>query len=82
MNFEETEDLKRAMTLIFFAGGIVALVFLVGSVCGCAGTMQADEYTGALVACNKTSSTLEESIKCENDVRAQFHRPLRDAGKE
>lgn len=38
-------------------------------------------YTTDLTQCNLTAKTCQESIACENEVRAKYKRPLRDASK-
>lgn len=77
MNFEEREDLKRAMTLIFFVGGFVALAMLVGSLCQCApGSAEKvaaeSAYTAALLRCVDAAKTVEESHACRKQVDAKF----------
>ena len=39
------------------------------------------KYTLDLTYCNQTSKTCEESIACENKIRAANNRPLRDPAK-
>jgi hypothetical protein len=39
-------------------------------------------YGAELAACSETSTSLAESIACENGVRARYGRPLRDAGAQ
>lgn len=56
-----------------------ALAFLL--VMGCGATLEKPkDYEAELIACNALATTLDESIACENEVRAKYRRPLRDAG--
>jgi hypothetical protein len=38
---------------------------------------RATAYEAELVACNRTANSLQESIDCENSVRARYGRPFR-----
>ena len=42
-------------------------------------TSRPASYSAQLADCTAKSSTCEESIACENEVRAKYNRPLRDA---
>ncbi len=55
----------------------VALVFLVA--CGVASgvTPRSAGYTTELEECNRTATTFEQSVDCENKVRARYGRPSR-----
>lgn len=60
---------------------LLLAVLAAGLFLGCAAlTSKPAKYEARLIECNQLSRTLDESIACENDVRAEFHRPLRDAG--
>jgi len=76
MNVEEQEDLKRAMTLLFFVAGFVTLALLVGSLCGCASgadkVAAESAYTAALLRCVDAAKTVEESHACRKQVDAKF----------
>jgi hypothetical protein len=58
-----------------------AVALLVGA---CASSLEKPrDYEAELIACNALATSLDESIACENDVRARYRRPLRpvrDAG--
>jgi len=73
--------MRRTLAGLFGLSAIAAL--------GCPPRPAADvegvaaAYAAELAACSQTSSTLEESIACENRARARHGRPLRampDAG--
>jgi hypothetical protein len=55
------------------------MVFSVSAV-GCAAaatSARVSSYETELVVCNKTATTLQQSIDCENGVRARYGRPVR-----
>jgi hypothetical protein len=52
------------------------LVMLMG--CSSAPSPKPAFYGFELEQCNKLATTCEESIACENKVRARYNRPLRD----
>lgn len=56
------------------------LVLLAIFFAGCvpqASDARATAYEAELVACNRTANSLQESIDCENGVRARYGRPFR-----
>jgi len=42
-------------------------------------SVKALTYGFELEECNRNAKTCDESIKCENDARKKYSRPLRDA---
>lgn len=66
---------RWAMLREVFAMGLAlfALAFVVHLMAGCGEAA----YPAELAACTETSSTLCESIACENEARAAKGRPLR-----
>jgi len=54
-------------------------IVLMQQVVGCIAAKPA-VYETELVECNRNSTTLHDSITCENLVRMRYGRPLRDAG--
>jgi hypothetical protein len=45
--------------------------------CVPSGTARPAAYEAELVACSDRATSLAESIRCENEVRARYGRPLR-----
>ncbi len=69
----------------WFVGGPIAVAALVRVLTGCHDgppkVPASSGYAAKLAACTATSKTCAESIACENDVRAEYHREPRDASK-
>jgi hypothetical protein len=63
---------------------IAGLAFVVGHCSGCIPprTAKPAAYGAELAACSETAKTCEESIRCENQVRARYGRPPRTGGCE
>jgi len=64
---------------------VILLILGLGLPGGCATTpsigKQIYPYGLALEKCNERASTCAESIACENEVRVEYARPLRDPAK-
>jgi hypothetical protein len=77
-----SDDWKQMLGGLFFLLAIVLMVLLAINQWGCvpAGSGKPAAYEAELIACNQTSSTLAESINCEDRVRKAYGRPPRDAG--
>ena len=56
----------------------IALVLLVAA---CHTVAKPAAYGAELAECSRTAETCEQSIACENETRARYGRPLRDATK-
>lgn len=76
MSGEEWGRLVAGICFILF---LCLITMLALSLWGC-GPSKPATYEGALILCNKTAHTFKESVDCENAVRAEYGRPLRDAG--
>jgi hypothetical protein len=60
---------------------LFAVAFLTVLVSGCKPeTVRPAAYGAELAACSESAKTCEESIVCENKVRARYQRPLRTGG--
>lgn len=62
--------------------GTMMIVLAMSALCGCAAAapvVEPGKYGLELADCTATSKTCDESIACENALRAKLGRPLRDA---
>lgn len=80
MNGRHIRDGLSGVGMLIALGGLVVIV----QQCGCIPprTAKPAAYGVELEECNRTAKTCEESIRCENQVRARYGRPPRTGGCE
>lgn len=65
---------------LFFCGAASGAVL--ASLFACGAQPKPASYVEQLTMCTEVSDTLQQSLECEDRVRARFGRPLLDAGKD
>jgi hypothetical protein len=75
MSFKVRLPLSELGALVLVAAAAVGAL----SYCACvpASSARPAAYGAELTDCSETSGTLEESVACENRVRARYGRPAR-----